>query len=194
MIDSSESVGEINFNIIKDFVSAVIDRASVSPEVTHVGIVLYSHINHVVTSLRERYTRDEVKAAVRKMAYIGEGTYTGSGIKEANEMFRLGRPGVRKVAVVITDGQTDHRDTVKLEDAVQEAHSANITMYVIGVLNESDPLHEDFKQELRLIASQPDEEHVYFIGDFKTLYGTCYTLLYHCLRYRVSFSYYSHQS
>lgn len=180
VIDSSESVGEINFNIIKDFVSAVIDRASVSPEVTHVGIVLYSHINHVVTSLRERYTRDEVKAAVRKMAYIGEGTYTGSGIKEANEMFRLGRPGVRKVAVVITDGQTDHRDTVKLEDAVEEAHSANITMYVIGVLNESDPLHEDFKQELRLIASQPDEEHVYFIGDFKTLYGTCYTLLYHC--------------
>lgn len=39
-------------------------------------------------------------------------------------MFRVARPGVRKVAVVITDGQTDHRDTVKIEDAVEEAHSA----------------------------------------------------------------------
>ncbi|XP_065154956.1 collagen, type XXVIII, alpha 1b [Paramisgurnus dabryanus] len=170
VIDSSESVGETNFDIIKDFVSTLIDRASVSQEITHVGVMLYSHINHIVTSLQERFDRDEVKAAVQRMTYIGEGTYTGSAIKQANEMFHFARPGVKKVAVVITDGQTDHRDTVNLEDAVNEAHSANITMYVIGVLNQTDPLHDDFKQELRLIASQPDEEHVFFIDDFKTLY------------------------
>lgn len=47
VIDSSESVGPDNFNVIKDFVNALIDRASVSRETTRVGVVLYSHINQV---------------------------------------------------------------------------------------------------------------------------------------------------
>ncbi|XP_073702828.1 collagen, type XXVIII, alpha 1b [Garra rufa] len=169
VIDSSESVGPENFEVIKDFVNTVIDRTSVSQEVTRVGVVLYSHINLVVTSIQERLSRDEVKAAVHRMPYIGEGTYTGSGIRKANEIFRFARRGVKKVAVVITDGQTDHRDTVKLEDAVREAHSANITMLVIGVVNQSDPIYDDFKQELRSIASPPKEEHVFSIEDFRML-------------------------
>ncbi|XP_050986781.1 collagen, type XXVIII, alpha 1b [Labeo rohita] len=170
VIDSSESVGPENFEVIKDFVNTLIDRTSVSQEVTRVGVVLYSHINLVITSIRERLSRDEVKSAVRRMPYIGEGTYTGSGIRKANEIFRFARPGVQKVAVVITDGQTDHRDTVKLEDAVREAHSANITMLVIGVVNQSNPVYEDFKQELRSIASPPKEEHVFSIEDFRMLF------------------------
>uniref|UniRef100_A0A8C1WX71 Collagen, type XXVIII, alpha 1b n=1 Tax=Cyprinus carpio TaxID=7962 RepID=A0A8C1WX71_CYPCA len=169
VIDSSESVGPENFEVIKDFVNTLIDRVSVSPEVTRVGVILYSHINLVVTSIQERLSRDEVKAAVRRMPYIGEGTYTGSGIRRANEIFHFARPGVKKVAVVITDGQTDHRDTVKLEDAVREAHSANITMLAIGVVNQSDPIYADFKQELKSIASPPTEEHVFSIMDFGML-------------------------
>uniref|UniRef100_A0A8C1KYG6 Collagen, type XXVIII, alpha 1b n=1 Tax=Cyprinus carpio TaxID=7962 RepID=A0A8C1KYG6_CYPCA len=169
VIDSSESVGPENFEVIKDFVNTLIDRVSVSPEVTRVGVILYSHINLVVTSIQERLSRDEVQAAVRRMPYIGEGTYTGSGIRKANEIFHFARPGVKKVAVVITDGQTDHRDTVKLEDAVREAHSANITMLAIGVVNQSDPIYDDFKQELKSIASPPTEEHVFSIMDFGML-------------------------
>uniref|UniRef100_A0A8C2IHE1 Collagen alpha-1(XXVIII) chain n=1 Tax=Cyprinus carpio TaxID=7962 RepID=A0A8C2IHE1_CYPCA len=169
VIDSSESVGPENFEVIKDFVNTLIDRVSVSPEVTRIGVILYSHINLVVTSIQERLSRDEVKAAVRRMPYIGEGTYTGSGIRKANEIFHFARPGVKKVAVVITDGQTDHRDTVKLEDAVREAHSANITMLAIGVVNQSDPIYDDFKQELKSIASPPTEEHVFSIMDFRML-------------------------
>ncbi|XP_052473489.1 collagen alpha-1(XXVIII) chain-like [Carassius gibelio] len=169
VIDSSESVGPENFEIIKDFVNILIDRVSVSPEVTRVGVVLYSHVNLVVTSLQERLSREELKSAVRRMSYIGEGTYTGSGIRKANEIFRFARPGVKKVAVVITDGQTDHRDPVKLEDAVREAHSANITMLAIGVVNQSDPIYDEFKQELNLIASPPTEEHMFSTMDFTML-------------------------
>ncbi|KAK9961451.1 hypothetical protein ABG768_009239 [Culter alburnus] len=169
VIDSSESVGPENFEVIKDFVNTLIDRVSVGQNVTRIGVVLYSHINLVVTSIQDRLTSDEVKEAVRRMPYIGEGTYTGSGIRKANEIFRFARPGVEKVAVVITDGQTDHRDTVKLADAVIEAHSANITMFAIGVVNQSDPIYDDFKEELKSIASLPTEEHVFSIEDFRTL-------------------------
>nr|XP_033495873.1 collagen, type XXVIII, alpha 1b isoform X3 [Epinephelus lanceolatus] len=169
VIDSSESVGPDNFNVIKDFVNALIDRASVSRDTTRVGVVLYSHINMVVASLRQEATRDEIKSAVRSMTYLGEGTFTGSAIQQANQVFKAARAGVRKVAIIITDGQADKRDTVSLERAVSEAQGSNIETFVIGVVNESDPLFEEFKKELNLMASDPDSDHVYLIDDFKTL-------------------------
>ncbi|GAA6217249.1 collagen alpha-1(XXVIII) chain-like isoform X1 [Lates japonicus] len=169
VIDSSESVGPDNFNVIKDFVNALIDRASVSRDTTRVGVVLYSHINVVVVSLRQEATRDEIKSAVRSMTYLGEGTFTGSAIQQASQVFKAARAGVRKVAIIITDGQADKRDSVSLESAVMEAQGSNIEMFVIGVVNESDPLYEEFKKELSLMASDPDSEHVYLIDEFKTL-------------------------
>uniref|UniRef100_A0A3Q2YNU1 Collagen, type XXVIII, alpha 1b n=1 Tax=Hippocampus comes TaxID=109280 RepID=A0A3Q2YNU1_HIPCM len=169
VIDSSESVGPDNFEVVKDFVSALVDRASVSRETTRVGVVLYSHINVVVVSLSQDASRDQVKAAVRSMTYLGEGTFTGSAIHQANRLFRVARPGVRKVAVVITDGQADKRDSVSLENVVREARVGDIEMFVIGVVNTSDPFFSEFKKELDLMASEPDADHVYLIDDFKTL-------------------------
>lgn len=171
MIDSSESVGPDNFDIIKDFVNALVDRASVSRDTTRVGVVLYSHINIVVVSLGQEVTQDEIKSKVRSMTYLGEGTFTGSAIQQANQVFRAARPGVRKVAIIITDGQADRRDVVSLESAVSEAQRGNIEMFVIGVANQSDPLYEEFKMELQLMASDPDSEHVFLIDDFRTLPG-----------------------
>lgn len=171
MIDSSESVGPDNFNIIKDFVNALIDRVSVSRDATRVGVVLYSHINIVVVDLGQEVTRDEIKSRVRSMTYLGEGTFTGSAIQKANQVFKLARPGVRKVAIVITDGQADKRDVMSLESAVSEAQRANIEMFVIGVVNQSDPYFEEFKKELNLMASKPDSEHVFLIENFRTLPG-----------------------
>lgn len=171
MIDSSESVGPDNYNVIKDFVNAMIDRASVSKDTTRVGVVLYSHINIVVVPLGEEISRDEIKSRVRSMIYLGEGTFTGSAIQQANQAFKVARPGVRKVAIIITDGQADKRDVVSLDSAVLEAQRANIEMFVIGVVNQSDPFYEDFKKELNLMASEPDSEHVFLIDNFRTLPG-----------------------
>uniref|UniRef100_A0A671WR03 VWFA domain-containing protein n=1 Tax=Sparus aurata TaxID=8175 RepID=A0A671WR03_SPAAU len=171
VIDSSESVGPDNFNVIKDFVNALIDRASVNRDTTRVGVVLYSHINMVVVSLRHEASRDEIKSAVRSMTYLGEGTFTGSAIQQANQVFKAARAGVRKVAIIITDGQADKRDAVSLESAVSEAKGSNVEMFVIGVVNESDPLYEEFKKEINLMASDPDSQHVFLIDDFKTLPG-----------------------
>ncbi|XP_036394931.1 collagen, type XXVIII, alpha 1b [Megalops cyprinoides] len=169
VIDSSESVGPENFNMVKDFVNTLIDRVSVSREATRIGVVLYSHINVLVSSLQQQSSRDDIKAAVRRMPYLGEGTFTGSAIQLANQIFQAARPGVRKVEIVITDGQADKRDLVRLEDVVKEAHDSNIEMFVIGVVNKSDPFYLDFKNELNTIASDPNEEHVYLIEDFMTL-------------------------
>ncbi|KAF5897050.1 collagen alpha-1(XXVIII) chain-like, partial [Clarias magur] len=170
VIDSSESVGPENFEIIKDFVIALVERVTVGNSATRVGLVLYSLEARLEFDLARYATKRDVKHAVRRMTYMGEGTYTGTAIRKATrEAFRTARSGVSKVAVVITDGQTDERDSVKLEIAVREGHAANIEMFALGIVNASDPAQAEFLRELDLIASDPDSEHVFQIDDFNTL-------------------------
>lgn len=172
VIDSSESVGPENFEIIKDFVTRLVDRTTVGRNATRIGLVLYSLDVLLEFNLARYTTKEEVKQAIRKMPYMGEGTYTGTAIRKATqEAFFSARPGVNKVAIVITDGQTDKREPVKLDMAVREAHAANIEMYTIGIVNSSDPTQTEFLRELNLIASDPDSEHMYLIDDFNTLAG-----------------------
>lgn len=166
IIDSSESVGPENFELTKDFVNALIDRVAVSHEATRVGVVLYSRVDVVVVSLQQLIDRTSIKAAVREMPYLGEGTFTGRAIRSATRLFQASRHGVRKVAVLLTDGQADRRDTVRLEVAAEEANAAGIEMFVIGVMNHSDSGYAQFQREMKSIASDPDEEHVYLIHDF----------------------------
>ncbi|XP_061697478.1 collagen, type XXVIII, alpha 2a [Syngnathoides biaculeatus] len=170
VIDSSESVGPENFEIIKDFVTRLVDRTTVGRNATRIGLVLYSLDVHLEFNLVRYTNKQDVKQAIRKMPYMGEGTYTGTAIRKATqEAFYSARPGVRKVAIVITDGQTDKREPVKLDIAVREAHAANIEMYALGIVNSSDPTQTEFLRELNLIASDPDSEHMYLIDDFNTL-------------------------
>ncbi|XP_053190136.1 collagen, type XXVIII, alpha 1a [Scomber japonicus] len=169
VIDSSESVGPENFEVVKDFVNALIDRVSVGREASRIGVVLYSHVDMVVVSLNEQSSQEDIKAAVKRMPYLGEGTFTGSAIHRANELFLASRPGVRRVAVVLTDGQADPRDVMQFEETATEAHDEGIEMFVIGVVNKTDPLYREFLAEMNVIASDPDEEHVYLIEDFRTL-------------------------
>ncbi|KAJ4920143.1 hypothetical protein JOQ06_024680 [Pogonophryne albipinna] len=169
VIDSSESVGPENFELVKDFVIALIDRVTVSQEAGRIGVVLFSHVEMVVISLQPIASQDEIKAAVRNMPYLGEGTFTGSAIHRANQLFQVSRPGVRKVAVVLTDGQADPRDLMQFEETAAVAHEQGIEMFVIGVGNNTDPLREEFQAEMDAIASDPKEEHVYLIDDFRTL-------------------------
>ncbi|CAB1346650.1 unnamed protein product [Coregonus sp. 'balchen'] len=170
VIDSSESVGPENFEIIKDFVTALVDRTTVGRNATRIGLVLYSLDVHLEFNLTHYMTKQDVKQAIRKMPYMGEGTYTSTAIRKATqEAFYSARTGVRKVAIVITDGQTDKREPVKLDIAVREAHAANVEMYALGIVNTSYTNQAEFLRELNLIASDPDSEHMYLIDDFNTL-------------------------
>uniref|UniRef100_A0A8C6YKR3 VWFA domain-containing protein n=1 Tax=Nothoprocta perdicaria TaxID=30464 RepID=A0A8C6YKR3_NOTPE len=155
VIDSSESVGPENFEIIKDFVTTLVDRVTVGRNATRIGLVLYSLEVRLEFGLNKYTTQQDVKQAIRKMQYMGEGTYTATAIRKATqEGFFGARTGVRKVAIVLTDGQADKREAVKLDIAVREAHAANIEMYAIGIVNTSDPTQADFVPEVRLNITQ----------------------------------------
>uniref|UniRef100_A0A8C3TI24 VWFA domain-containing protein n=1 Tax=Catharus ustulatus TaxID=91951 RepID=A0A8C3TI24_CATUS len=169
VIDSSESVGVGDFNIIKTFMKTFIDKISADHVTTRIGIINFSHKAVVVSSLQNYTGKEDLKSTIDKMDYLGEGTYTASAIQGAINLFQEARPAVRKVAVVITDGQADSRDEEPLDSVVRKAHAAHIEIFVIGMSKTTDPHYNDFLDELKLIATDPDEEHVYPIHDFKTL-------------------------
>lgn len=171
MIDSSESVGPENFERIKRFVKTIIDAIIVNQATTRIGIINFSLRIDVVSTLQQFPIKDSLKNAVDAMQYYGEGTYTATAISKAIEIFQMARQGVRKVAMVITDGQADQRDPYKLEAVVKDAHALNIEIFVIGVVQKTDPNFENFRKEMDLIATDPDSDHVYQIDDFMTLQG-----------------------
>uniref|UniRef100_A0A2K6G3S5 Collagen alpha-1(XXVIII) chain n=1 Tax=Propithecus coquereli TaxID=379532 RepID=A0A2K6G3S5_PROCO len=170
VIDSSESVGPENFQIIKNFVKTLADRVAVDLATARIGIINYSHKVEKVANLKQFSSKDDFKLAVDNMQYLGEGTYTATALQAANDMFEDARPGVKKVALVITDGQTDSRDKKKLTEAVKNASDANVEIFVIGVVKKNDPNFEIFLKEMILIATDP--EHVYQFDDFFTLQDT----------------------
>ncbi|XP_045649614.1 collagen alpha-1(XXVIII) chain [Ursus americanus] len=172
VIDSSESVGLENFEIIKSLVKTLSDQVALDLATARVGIINYSHKVEKVAHLTQFSTKDDFKLAVDSMQYLGEGTYTASALHEANHMFEAARPGVKKVALVITDGQTDTRDEKNLTEVVKKASDINVEIFVIGVVKKNDPNFEVFHKEMNLIATDPDSEHVYQFDDFITLQDT----------------------
>ncbi|XP_021021098.1 collagen alpha-1(XXVIII) chain [Mus caroli] len=170
VIDSSESVGPENFQIIQSFVKTLADRVALDLGTARIGIINYSHKVEKVASLKQFSSKDDFKLVVDNMQYLGEGTYTATALQAANDMFKEARPGVKKVALVITDGQTDSRDKKKLADVVKDANDSNVEIFVIGVVKKDDPNFEIFHKEMNLIAT--DAEHVYQFDDFFTLQDT----------------------
>ncbi|XP_035866189.1 collagen alpha-1(XXVIII) chain isoform X1 [Phyllostomus discolor] len=167
VIDSSESVGTLNFMIIKSFVKTLIDQVTLDLTIVRIGIINYSHKVESVAHLTQFSNKDDLKLAVDNMQYLGEGTYTATALHEANLMFQAARPGVKKTALVITDGQTDSRDGKNLTEVVKNARDANVEIFVIGVVETNDPNYNMFYQEMNLIAT--DSGHVYLFENFTVL-------------------------
>ncbi|NXN77088.1 COSA1 protein, partial [Bombycilla garrulus] len=169
VVDSSESVGPENFDIIKNFMKTFIDKVLANQATIRIGIINFSRTVKLVSSLQQYTSKEQLKSAVDNMSYLGEGTYTASAIHEAIQLFQAARPAVRKVAIVVTDGQADSRDGKNLGDEVRNAHATGIEIFVIGIVQTTDPHYKNFLKEMQLIASDPDGEHVYQINNFVTL-------------------------
>lgn len=172
VIHSSQRAGPENFDLVKDFISAMADRLSVSTAASRVGVVLSSQVDLVVYSLQEAYSHSALQAAIKHMTWLDHGTFTGSALQLATAMFQSPAASVRRVALVLTDHQVEPgHGSRSLEEAATEAHGRGVEVFVVGVKNRSDPLHEQFHSEVQVMASDPDEEHVFLVEDFHSLHS-----------------------
>ncbi|XP_058040904.1 collagen alpha-1(VI) chain [Ahaetulla prasina] len=112
VLDSSESIGEMNFGIAKDFIIKVIDRLRTeehvmfSSEDSNLAIVQYSHGGTEELVLMKDGDVQGFKEAVKNLHWIAGGTFTGEALDYTKK--RLAPFFTHKrVIIVITDGRTD---------------------------------------------------------------------------------------
>ncbi|KAM9308439.1 matrilin-2 [Gastrophryne carolinensis] len=165
VIDGSKSLGEDNFEIVKQFVNGIIDSLDISQKAARVGLIQYStHIRTEFTMAHHSSAKD-MKKAVSQMKYMGRGSMTGLALKlmyeKAFSEAHGARPrylGVPRVAVVFTDGRAQD----EVADWASRAKESGITIYAVGVGKAID-------EELREIASDPHEKHVIHADDFSSM-------------------------
>ncbi|TSZ54729.1 Matrilin-4 [Bagarius yarrelli] len=165
LIDGSKSVRPQNFELIKQFVNQVVDQLDISAHGTRVGLVQYSSRVRTEFPLSMYKSKEEIKAAVMKVAYMEKGTMTGLALKHMIQNSFSEADGARaasrnipRVGLVFTDGRSQDEIT----EWAKKAKEAGITMYAVGV-------GKAVEDELRQIASEPVEKHFFYTSDFTAI-------------------------
>ncbi|XP_050992163.1 collagen alpha-1(XIV) chain [Labeo rohita] len=159
LVDGSRSIGRLNFKTVRSFLGLFVRAFAVGSEQTRIGLVLYSKDSWTLWHLNTHSTKGALTDAVRNLPYKGENTRTGLALTYILEnSFKAesgSRSDVPKIVILITDGKS--QDDVLLP--AQRLRDAGIELFAIGVKNADE-------NELRAIASPPEETHVYNVDDF----------------------------
>ncbi|XP_028852921.1 matrilin-3b isoform X2 [Denticeps clupeoides] len=162
IIDSSRSVRPAEFEKVKIFLADMVDTLEIGFDATRVALVNYASTVHIEFLLKTYHNKADMKQAIQRIDPLAAGTMTGLAIKTAMEEAFTEESGARprskniaKVAIVVTDG----RPQDKVEDVSASARASGVEIYAVGV-DRAD------MKSLRLMASQPLEEHVFYVESF----------------------------
>uniref|UniRef100_A0A803Y2V1 Integrin subunit alpha 11 n=1 Tax=Meleagris gallopavo TaxID=9103 RepID=A0A803Y2V1_MELGA len=134
-----------------------------------VGVVQYGEdVVHEFHLNDYRSVKDVVAAASHIEQRGGTETRTAYGIEFArSEAFQKGgRKGAKRVMIVITDGES--HDSPDLEKVIEDSEKDNVTRYAVAVLgyyNRRGINPEAFLNEIKFIASDPDDKHFFNVTD-----------------------------
>ncbi|XP_076612407.1 collagen alpha-1(XII) chain isoform X2 [Chaetodon auriga] len=162
LVDGSWSIGRINFKTIRNFIARMVSVFDISPDRVQIGLAQYSGDPKTEWHLNAHPTKESLLDAVANLPYKGGNTMTGMALNyilQNNFKPNVGlRENSRKIGVLITDGKS--QDEIVFNS--QNLRDSGIELYAIGVKNADE-------NELRSIASDPDEIHMYNVNDFQFL-------------------------
>ncbi|KAK6490157.1 collagen alpha-1(XII) chain-like isoform X1 [Huso huso] len=162
LVDGSWSIGRLNFKTIRAFLARMVGVFDIGPERVQVGLAQYSGDPRTEWHLNAHKTRKSLLNAVANLPYKGGNTLTGLALNfilQNNFKPEFGlRPNTRKIGVLVTDGKSQD-DIIKSSKSLRDQ---DIELYAVGVKNADE-------SELRSIASDPDEIHMYNVADFSFL-------------------------
>ncbi|CEF60400.1 C-type lectin domain and von Willebrand factor, type A domain and C-type lectin-like domain and C-type lectin fold domain-containing protein [Strongyloides ratti] len=137
VIDESGSIGKTNYEKSMNSIANMVNNSltigqSVSD--SHVGMVLFNHLPHLLFDLNKYTSNGAVIQAIKNAPYSGGGTSIYLGLKYAIENV-FGKDGDRasspNVILLMTDGQDGSENLLKTLNF--EATKKNISIYAIGV-------------------------------------------------------------
>uniref|UniRef100_A0A6Q2XR40 VWFA domain-containing protein n=1 Tax=Esox lucius TaxID=8010 RepID=A0A6Q2XR40_ESOLU len=161
-------------DIIMDFLVKFLKNIEIGPKLSQVGIVSYGEqVTHNV-NLSQFDNTQSLLAKVEKLPQqTGFRTMTALGIdtarKEAFTVERGARPGVKKVMIIVTDGEShDHYDLQGVIDSCEDDGIERFGIAVLGDYNRNNRSINEVKKfikEIQSISSDPVEDHFFNVSD-----------------------------
>uniref|UniRef100_A0A8C5R881 Collagen alpha-1(XII) chain n=1 Tax=Leptobrachium leishanense TaxID=445787 RepID=A0A8C5R881_9ANUR len=160
LIDSSWSIGDDNFNKVRQFIFNTVGAFDViNPAGIQVSFVQFSDEAQTEFKLNTYADKSQALGALATIRYKGGNTKTGKALKFVRDKVLTVENGMRrsvpKVLVVVTDGRS--QDDVK--KSAMDIQQSGFSVFVIGVAD------VDYN-ELRNIGSKPSDRHVFIVDDF----------------------------
>uniref|UniRef100_A0A669BBQ4 Integrin, alpha 11a n=1 Tax=Oreochromis niloticus TaxID=8128 RepID=A0A669BBQ4_ORENI len=158
---------------VQAFLINILQKFYIGPGQIQVGVVQYGEkVVHEFKLSDYKSVEEVVKRARSIDQRGGEETNTALGINTArSQAFKHGgRRGAKKVMIVITDGES--HDSADLQQAIEDSEKDGITRYAIAVLgyyNRRGINPEAFLNEIKYIASDPDDKHFFNVTDESAL-------------------------
>ncbi|XP_021254076.1 collagen alpha-3(VI) chain isoform X5 [Numida meleagris] len=166
LVDSSWSIGKEHFQLVREFLYDVVKALDVGGNDFRFALVQFSGNPHTEFQLNTYPSNQDVLSHIANMPYMGGGTKTGKGLEYLieNHLTKAAgsraSEGVPQVIIVLTDGQS--QDDVALPSSVLK--SAHVNMIAVGV-------QDAVEGELKEIASEPFDTHLFNLENFTALHG-----------------------
>ncbi|XP_072920491.1 integrin alpha-1-like isoform X1 [Hemitrygon akajei] len=173
VLDGSNSI--YPWSSVNNFLIKLLEKIEIGHQQTQVAIIQYGFkVTHEVSLNQFSTTEDLLEVAKEIKQGGGNETKTALGIeyartKEFTEEKGM-RPGVSKVMVVVTDGES--HDSYNLPNVIANCEKDNIRRFAIAVLgsyNRGNQSAEKFLKEIEFIASSPKDKHFFNVSDEKAL-------------------------
>ncbi|XP_063416774.1 uncharacterized protein LOC134699009 [Mytilus trossulus] len=163
LLDASGSVGKINYEKQKDFVSKFGESFTIGPKNIQIGVTIFSSIIKNQFNMNKYSVKRDLLAAIKNITYISGKTFTDVALQYVgNHSFTKSagdRENAANVVIVMTDGKSRDFNKTKLE--ASKLHQAGIQVFVIGIGKGIQT------NELRVIAS--DNGNVFIVDSFDAL-------------------------
>ncbi len=162
VLDGSESINSTEFEAMRSFADGLIGHFTISPADAHAGIVQFASEGQGVIEIGLSSDPGAIATAISTMTQLVGITDIQEGIALAQqELTASGRPDVPHVILVLTDGV--HNEPGDPIAEAEAARSLGTEIFAIAVGPGPDI------DQLNAIASDPDGEHVFSVGDFAAL-------------------------
>jgi len=134
VLDSSGSIGILNWAVSLQFVIDVMKGLKISSEGTHVSVVIYSTEVETCFGLDTYHSVDDIEPIVFNLEYMAGVTNTADGIMVMHQILKdqgRGSNIATPIGVVITDGVSNVDESRTILEA-KAARDDGIQMFAIG--------------------------------------------------------------
>ncbi len=162
ILDASGSIGQSNFESVREYSTQFIDRLAIGPNDNQIGVVTFSSSAQLLFDLDTYSDRTSLQQAIENIIYTSGGTNIPAALCQLVTVFSSNTSGARfdasvfRIAIFMTDGESNEDSNPcnfrSVSEASRAVHSVYppILVYAIGVGSSVN------QEELNNTASGPE--------------------------------------